>query len=357
MTISDHGRRWRPSPGPHPLLPECAGAEVRFDANFQPRILVIVDAEEEFDWNAPFSRNNVSVTTVAAQRQAHSIFASYGIVPTYAVDYAIASQRSAFEPLRELLSTGGCDIGAQLHPWVTPPHQEEVSERNSYANNLPASLERQKIMVLTETIERNLGKRPRLYRAGRYGAGAVTLGILEELGYEIDCSVLPGERLHQFAPNYAGAPCYPYWLNSPRDVLEIPVTVGTVGWTGAVGETVYRRVSSGIGMRLRLPAIAARLGMVERIRLTPEGSTLAECMRLTRSMLQKGHRVFVVSYHSPSLEPGHTPYVRDASDLEKFLSWLKGYFDFFIGRLGGVPSTPAEIRTMALKRKTPVTAN
>jgi peptidoglycan/xylan/chitin deacetylase (PgdA/CDA1 family) len=332
-------------------LPASAAAEVRFETDFRPRVVVIVDAEEEFDWQAPFSRSNVSVTTVAAQRQADSIFASFGIVPTYAIDYAIASQQSAFEPLRDLRQAGGCEIGAQLHPWVTPPHREEVSERNSYANNLPASLERQKIMVLTETIERNLGQKPRLYRAGRYGAGAVTLGILEELGYEIDCSVLPGARLHPYAPNYAGAPAVPYWLNSPRDLLEIPVTVGTAGWMGGTGETAYRLLSSGIGMALRLPAVAARLGMVERIRLTPEGSTLDECVRLTHSMLQKSHRVFVVSYHSPSLEPGHTPYVRDAKDLQRFLSWLKGYFEFFLGELGGVPSTPTEIRDIALHRK------
>lgn len=342
--------KWRPGPGPHAMLPACADAVVAFESAFRPRVLVIVDVEEEFDWNKPFSPRNTDVTTIAAQRPAEQIFRNFGIVPTYVVDYPVAAQPSGYELLREQLEAGQCEIGAQLHPWVTPPHEEPVSERNSYANNLSASLERRKVQILTETIERNFGRRPLVYRAGRYGAGAVTLGILEEFGYQIDCSVLPGRRLHPSAPDYSGGPSRPYWLNSPRSILEIPVTIGTVGLAGRSGENVYRKLSSPLGLRVRMPAFAARLGIVERIRLTPEGSTLEECKRLTRAMLNDGQRVFVVSYHSPSLEPGHTPYVRSQEDLKIFLGWLEGYFEFFIGEIGGQPSTPIEIRAAALQR-------
>ena len=330
------------------MLPVDPDAVVTFDQGFRPRVLVIVDVEEEFDWNAPFSRLNTRVSTVAAQQPAERIFRSFGIVPTYVVDYPVAAQPSGYEALRDLLSSGGCEIGAQLHPWVTPPHEEQVSERNSYANNLPASLERRKVLALTETIEKNFGRRPVVYRAGRYGAGTVTLGILEEFGYQVDCSVLPGMSLHPSAPDYSGGIARPYWLNSPRSILEIPVTIGTVGLAGKSGEKIHRRLASPLGVSLKMPAIAARLGIVERIRLTPEGSTLEECKRLTRAMLHAGNSVFVVSYHSPSLEPGHTPYVRDGKDLDTFLAWLKGYFEFFLGEIGGQPSTPSEIRAAAL---------
>jgi hypothetical protein len=37
------------------------------------------------------------------------------------VDYPVASQAEGRAPLRELMQSGLCDIGAQLHPWVTPP--------------------------------------------------------------------------------------------------------------------------------------------------------------------------------------------------------------------------------------------
>jgi hypothetical protein len=43
----------------------------------------------------------------------------------------------------------------------------------------------------------------------------------------------------------------------------------------------------------------------------------------------------VLTYHSPSLEPGSTPYVRTAADLTHFLAWLEEFYDFFITEIGG----------------------
>jgi hypothetical protein len=93
----------------------------------------------------------------------------------------------------------------------------------------------------------------------------------------------------------------------------------------------------------------ARLRLLDRIRLSPEGMTLDEAKRLTRFLLAHGQKVFVVSYHTPSLGIGHTPYVRNEADLKKFLAWLEGYFDFFFGEVGGEISTPGAIRRLALE--------
>jgi hypothetical protein len=336
----------------HTMLPAGADAVVPFPDGFKPRLLVIVDAEEEFDWQAPFSRENTQVSTINAQGAAEKIFREFGIIPTYVIDYPVASQPSGYEPLKDLMLAGRCAIGAQLHPWVTPPHEEEISETNSYANNLPPGLERRKIEQLTAIIDRNFGRRPRIYRAGRYGAGDATLPILEDLGYQIDCSVLPGGGGQPGAPDYSGGIAQPYWLSARRSILEIPVTVGIVGLARKYGEPLYRKFASPFGLRMRIPAIAARLGLVERIRLTPEGNTLDECKRLTRTMHRDGNRVFVVSYHSPSLEPGHTPYVRDRRDLAAFFAWLNDYFEFFMTEMEGIPSTPSEIRDWALESAT-----
>jgi hypothetical protein len=79
----------------------------------------------------------------------------------------------------------------------------------------------------------------------------------------------------------------------------------------------------------------ARLGLIERIRLTPEGIDIDEAKRLVRQMIADRHRVFVLTYHSPSLEPGSTPYVRTAADLMHFLAWLEEFYDFFTTEIGG----------------------
>jgi glycosyltransferase involved in cell wall biosynthesis len=331
----------------HSMLPAREEDRVIFPAESRPRLVVIVDAEEEFDWAKPFSADNRSVNTVAAQLRAHKIFDRFGIVPTYAVDYPVAQQEAGYRPLLELMQSGKCEIGAQLHPWVTPPVEEEISERNSFASNLPADLERRKLEQLTLMIEQNFGRRPKLYRAGRYGAGRHTARILEQWGYEIDCSVLPGGPTVPLGPDYTGGTSHPYWLGESRSILEIPVTVGTLGLARRLGDGLYSKTISPLGRRLRIPAVMARLRFMERIRLTPEGSTLSESKRLTRRMLRDGHRVFVVSYHSPSLVPGNTQYVRNDGELRTFLGWLEGYMEFFFGELHGSPSTPGLIRDYA----------
>ena len=157
----------------------------------RPTLLTIIDAEEAFDWGRPFSREEIDVASMAHQGPAHRVFERYGVVPTYMVDYPVATQDAGRAPLRELLSQGACDIGAQLHPWVTPPFIEEVSRRNSYPGSLPLPIELAKIQALTEIIESTFGARPHIYRAGRYGAGPRTADILKALGYHADSSVMP----------------------------------------------------------------------------------------------------------------------------------------------------------------------
>jgi hypothetical protein len=66
--------------------------------------------------------------------------------------------------------------------------------------------------------------------------------------------------------------------------------------------------------------------------------------RLTRALLHDGVRVFVFSFHSPSVMPGGTPYVRSQSDLDRFLDKCRRYFDFFMKELNGVTMTPLEIK-------------
>lgn len=331
------------------MSPRDCDAIVDFSAVKKPQLLVIVDAEEEFDWTQPFSAANRSVTTMKRQLLAHNIFSRHGLVPTYTVDYVVANEEEGYRPLLDLLRGGLCDIGAQLHPWVTPPQVEQVGEPNSFAGNLPEELEYLKLKTLTERIEANLGIRPKIYRAGRYGTGSNTPRILNMLGYTMDCSVLPRTaRQKPFEPDYSDAPVTPYWVGGVPDLLEIPVTRCTIGAARHFESDLAPFVFSRSGERLRLPGIMARLRLLDRIRLSPEGMTLNEAKRLTRFLLAHGQKVFVVSYHTPSLGIGHTPYVRNEADLKTFLAWLEGYFEFFFGEVGGEASTPGNIRRIAL---------
>ena len=88
------------------------------DPREAPILLVTVDAEAEFDWNAPKRRDALSVGSILKQGPAQAIFADYGITPTYLVDFAVASDDTARAVLSAYLRDGACEIGAHLNPWI-----------------------------------------------------------------------------------------------------------------------------------------------------------------------------------------------------------------------------------------------
>jgi hypothetical protein len=98
------------------------------------------------------------------------------------------------------------------------------------------------------------------------------------------------------------------------------------------------------GQALHLGGVAARTGALERIRLTPEGVDLAANKRLLKTLVQDGMQVLTLTYHSPSLEPGHTPYVRTKAELSKFLSNISECCSYFQNEIGGVFMTHSQLR-------------
>jgi len=310
-----------------------------------PKLLVVVDTEEEFDWGKPHSRSEISVSHMKFQERTQRIFERYKVKPTYVVDYPIASQEQGVRPIAEWLSDGLCGIGAHLHPWVNPPFEEELSLKNSYPGNLPRVLEKEKLLRLTRAIESSFGERPVVYRAGRYGIGPATGEILEELGYEVDSSIVPSTDFSaDGGPDFSAFSMDPFWFGPSGTLLEIPLTVAWCGRLKAHGKALQRSLMSDMARRLHVPGVFARLRLLERIRLTPEGMSFAELKRLTDTMLRLGKRLFVFCYHSPSVAPGHTPYVRDQSDLQQFLALIERYCDYFFGICRGEATTFSDVR-------------
>ena len=321
--------------------------DVTIDRAAPPILTVVVDTEEEFAWDAPFSRANTSVRAMKHVGRAHRVFDRYGVRPTYVIDYPVAGQIEGVRPLQELFKSRVCTIGAHLHPWVNPPFKEVVNSANSFTCNLPVDLQLSKLRELTSTIEERFEASPRVFKAGRYGLGAATVKLLEDLGYHVDTSVSPRMDFRS-----AGGPCFAEFDSRPffltPTLMECPCTIDYIGWMGSAGRVVHEIAQDSRLSSLRLAGILARLQIVNRVMLSPEGNTLSEMCALARALHSRGLKVFTLSYHSPSLEPGHTPYVRSGKDLEQFLSCLDGFCEFFFGELQGVTGTPAELRDRML---------
>src|SRR3954454_14999259 len=323
---------------------------VAWPAAQQPMLTGVVDTEAEFDWVGSSARRAAGVTSVEALRQVLPIFERYKVRPTFVLDYSVSTIPEGYEVIRDFYNSGVCEVGAHLQPWDTPPFVEEITNRNSYPGNLAPEVEREKLVQLTDAIVQNIGVQPRIYKAGRYGMGLATPQILAELGYEIDASVLPGTDLRrELGPNFSKCPAHSCWFGTNPALLEVPMSVGYTGLLAGFPEIARTLTKHPFSKALYLPGVLARLRLLDRVVLSPEGITFEEQRRLTRAMLRRGHRVFSLTFHSPSLAPGNTTYVHDSAQLQLFLRRIEQYLEFFMPEIGGRPPTPFEIRERALR--------
>lgn len=302
-----------------------------------PRFTIFVDVEEEFDWSAPLSRDARATTAVPALLPFAEAMAARGVGVTYLVDHPVATCPRSIEVLRAIVAFPGAEIGTQLHPWVNPPFVEQVSRRTSYSGNLPPALEAAKIDALTDAITRAVGVRPRAYRAGRYGIGPNTPRLLAERGYRLDTSIRPGfDYRADGGPDFRRSGCEPHWLRS--GLIELPLTTFHTGHLRRAGWRLHDLA----GRVPRMRGLLSRAGLFSRVPLTPEGTTQVEAVAAITRAVADGLPVLNFSFHSPSLVPGHTPYVRDGADLARLHDWWEAALAC-LDRLNVRPASLAEL--------------
>lgn len=315
--------------------------------DFGTRFGIMVDTEEEFDWSAPLARENRAVTAISALPNAHRRFADRGVPVIYLVDHPVATTPSSIDAICAILDDGRSAIGAHLHPWVTPPHDEMVNARNSFAGNLPAALEAAKLDVLGDAIWAAFGVHPRIFRAGRYGIGPASWALLAERGYAIDSSVRSGfDYSREGGPDFSRCASDAYRAGPGGVLLELPLTTIYGGLLRRGGGALHRSLA-GVP---RGHGIAARTRLFDRTSLTPEGVPVADALRAIDIALDAGMRYLNFSYHSPSIVPGMTPYVRDAAELAMFERWWDDVLDL-LERRGVRPVGEAELVAVACGAK------
>lgn len=304
-----------------------------------PRFMLTVDTEEEFDWNKPLTRETHGIDHVGRLSKFQEFCEAQKVVPVYLVDWPIANAPLAVDILKKPLAEGKAEIGVQLHPWVNPPFDEEVNQNNSYAGNLPVDLEEAKLSKLRDTIEANFGIAPLIYRAGRYGAGPNTATLLHEQGIAIDTSVRAKfDYSATGGPDYREHPVTPYWLDDERTLLELPLTTTFWGMLRKQGDFIYPRLWRAPSMR----GLLSRLQMLERVPLTPEGVSVEEAIRGIDIALDERVPLLMFSFHSPSLRPGDTPYVRSEDDLDSLYDWWRRIFAY-LGQRGVKSSSVKDV--------------
>jgi hypothetical protein len=188
---------------------------------------------------------------------------------------------------------------------------------------------RDKLKTVGSLLDAELGVKPRAFRAGRWAMGPTVAPNLEELGYNIDCSVTPFiDWSHLGGPDYSFAPNRPYRFDASDPLTptargslwQIPMTIGFLRGEHRRAGRLRTRLGRSFYAKFKLVGALDRLGILARRWLSPETSSASTMIRLAESTVRSGGRVLLLTFHSSALLPGATPFVRTLAERDAFLA-------------------------------------
>ena len=288
----------------------------------ETQVLISIDTEED-NWEP--TREGNTVENIRELPRLDRFFERLGVRATYFATYAVGVTDWSAEILRGLATSGRAEVGAHLHPWNTPPFLSPMSRRNTMLTNLPVDEQVAKLRTLTGVLRSALGERPWAFRAGRWGFDSSTANALIECGYRVDSSVTPGRSWYEDdGPSHVGAPLGVYRLDNRGDhrhpaadgvLVEVPLSWGYRHrwWKSArLLHGLIDRRGFGRGPLLEL---GERLHLVNLAVMSPEIADVHDMILLAKMLLDRGVQHLHVSFHSPSLRPGLSPFVRTDAEV------------------------------------------
>lgn len=313
------------------------------------RLVVTIDTEED-DWGYA-RRVSYTCRNIARVPVVQELFDAFGIVPAYLVTYPVATDVSAVSVLRPIADRGGCEIGAHCHPWNTPPLLEANTAQHSMLANLPRDLQYAKIRCLHYAIASSFSTEPRLFKAGRFGYDAGVGRVLQQLGYRVDTSVTPYTSwTDMHGPDFTDLDPQPFSIAgddgasgaAATRLVEVPVGVGFLQRGFHRRHRLLEMVRRSPVRRLGVAGLLDRLGLATKAWLCPELADARTMMRLARAMIREGYRVLNLTFHTPSLVAGLTPYAKTLEDEHRFLERLEEFLAFTRDE-GIKPATLSEV--------------
>lgn len=248
------------------------------------------------------------------------LFDRFGAIPTYLLSAEVMEDDGSVDVLRALGARA--ELGTHLHSEFVAPGRtlDRANMGGALANEvqraLPLSQEAAKLDSLTQLFEERFGKRPRSFRAGRYGIRGETFGLLAERGYVVDSSVTPG----LLWPYPEGALDFRHWRAGPTRVetesgglIELPVSIRPGG-----------RAAHWVQRMPGLSARAARLLLRDSARFLWLRPTWESADSLIDYVTHAPERIFVLMFHSMEVVPGASPYAASADECGRIVGALEG---------------------------------
>jgi hypothetical protein len=242
------------------------------------------------------------------------LFRRYHARATYLLSPELLRDARSVERLRALAPEA--ELGTHLHGEFAAPDEHEPEVTRVFQRDYPEALERAKLTSLTEQFERAFDFPPRSFRAGRFGIGPSTLGILEALGYAVDSSVTPfvdWSGQGAVGLSFRGAPTQPYHPDralpgqpGTSPLVEVPVTIRP-SRVPLLGRWLQRWLRPTRGSARRLVALAE-----EEIAAAPGA----------------GPVVLNAMFHNVEVIPGASPYAADEPRAAGILMRLESLLRF-----------------------------
>lgn len=299
------------------------------------KLIVTIDTEED-NWS-PYSPTGYTVRNIERLPALQELFVAYGVRPTYLVTYQVVTHPGAAGILESLLHADHCELGAHCHPWSTPPFTEEPIGRNSMLCNLSPALQATKIRSLHAAIFARLGVSATSFRSGRWGYSPTVAATLHALGYRVDSSITAyTDWQYCNGPDYSEVSPMPFVFSLEDiyrpcrggEMLQVPATVGYLQRDFAMSNAVVNGIRRSPLRHFKLIGALDRLGLVNKVWLSPENATAAQMIALARQMRENGYPLLNLFFHSSTLTAGLTPFVRDREDETEFLNRIRQFLDF-----------------------------
>ena len=270
-------------------------------------------------------------------RRLEPLFRAHGAKATYLLSPELMRDDESVETLRSLRTSA--ELGTHLHGELAGPDSFEPEVTSAFQRDYAHDVEEAKLASLTRSFVVAFGSSPVSFRAGRFGIGSSSLGILESLGYTVESSVTPHvDWARAGAPglDFRGAPTQPYYpaRNAPgkrgdSPILEVPVTI-------------RRRLLN------RLPLLGER---IEPRWLRPTKTRGRELIQLARDEIlaaraseRKRPVILNAMLHNVEVIAGASPYARNEAEATRILSRLSSLLAFARSegiRVVGLSDVPA----------------
>jgi hypothetical protein len=249
------------------------------------------------------------------------LFARFGAKPTYLLSPEVLRDARSVEVLRGL--PGSCELGTHLHGEYAEPDAFEPDVTRDFQRDYAPEVERQKLTYLTDLFIRAFGHQPLSFRAGRFGIGKASIGILESLGYLVESSVTPCMDWSSAGADglaFMDAPTQPYHPD-PDDpgrrgeakILEVPVTIRRRFWNA-------------------LPIVGSR---IDPAWLRPTRGTAESIVRVAEDEIAEARRrapgrpvILNAMFHNVEVCADTSPYASNEDEARGILDRLRALLEF-----------------------------